>query len=77
MAHKKIGSFFHKFHAYSSLTTRFSIQINYLEKQCGLKGSAYNILKTIAFIAGKKNPAVQKFYIRFSIEIKLKKLFQR
>ena len=25
-------------------------------------------LKTVAFIAGKKNPAVQKFYIRFSIE---------
>ena len=30
-------------------------------------------LKTIAFIAGKKNPAVQKIYIRFSIEIKIKK----
>ena len=25
-------------------------------------------LKTVAFIAGKKNPADQKFYIRFSIE---------
>ena len=35
------------------------------------------LLKTVAFIAGKKNPAVQKLYIRFSIEIKLKKLFQR
>jgi hypothetical protein len=26
------------------------------------------ILKTVAFIAGKKNPAVQKKFIRFSIE---------
>ena len=26
------------------------------------------LLKTVAFIAGKKNPAVQKFYIHFSIE---------
>ena len=26
------------------------------------------LLKTVAFIAGKKNPADQKFYIRFSIE---------
>ena len=25
-------------------------------------------LKTVAFIAGKKNPAVQNFYICFSIE---------
>ena len=25
-------------------------------------------VKTVAFIAGKKNPADQKFYIRFSIE---------
>ena len=28
-------------------------------------------LKTVAFIAGKKNPAIQKNFIRFSIEIKL------
>ena len=28
-------------------------------------------LKTVAFIAGKKNPAVQKKIISFSIEIKL------
>ena len=33
--------------------------------------SNYSWLKTVAFIAGKKNPAVQKFYIHFSIEIKL------
>jgi hypothetical protein len=26
------------------------------------------MLKTVAFIAGKKNPAIQKFFIRFSIE---------
>ena len=25
-------------------------------------------VKTVAFIAGKKNPATQKFFIRFSIE---------
>ena len=25
-------------------------------------------LKTVAYIAGKKNPAIQKFYISFSIE---------
>ena len=25
-------------------------------------------LKTVAFIAGKKNPAIQKIFIRFSIE---------
>jgi hypothetical protein len=31
------------------------------------------LLKTVAFIAGKKNPATQKKFIRFSIEIKLKK----
>ena len=31
------------------------------------------VLKTVAFIAGKKNPAIQKIFIRFSIEIKLKK----
>ena len=30
-----------------------------------------NFLKTVAFIAGKKNPAVQKNFIHFSIEIKL------
>ena len=30
-------------------------------------------LKTVAFIAGKKNPADQNIYIRFSIELKLKK----
>jgi hypothetical protein len=30
-------------------------------------------IKTIAFIAGKKNPAIQKFFIRFSIDKKLKK----
>ena len=35
------------------------------------------VLKTVAFIAGKKNPAIQKIFIRFSIEIKLEKLFQR
>ena len=29
------------------------------------------ILKTVAFIAGKKNPATQIFFIHFSIEIKL------
>ena len=29
-------------------------------------------LKTVAFIAGKKNPAIQKIFIRFSIEINLK-----
>ena len=34
-------------------------------------------LKTVAFIAGKKNPAIQKKIICFSIEIKLKKGFQR
>ena len=28
-------------------------------------------VKTVAFIAGKKNPAIQKIFIRFSIEIKL------
>ena len=33
-------------------------------------------LKTVAFIAGKKNPAIQKFFIRFSIEIKLKNDFK-
>ena len=27
-----------------------------------------NKLKTVAFIAGKKNPAIQKKFIRFSIE---------
>ena len=32
------------------------------------------VLKTVAFIAGKKNPADQNFYICFSIEIKLKKM---
>jgi hypothetical protein len=26
------------------------------------------LLKTVAFIAGKKNPAVQKKFLRFSIE---------
>ena len=35
------------------------------------------MLKTVAFIAGKKNPAIQKNLIQFSIEIKLKKGFQR
>ena len=30
-------------------------------------------LMTVAFIAGKKNPAIQKIFIRFSIGIKLKK----
>ena len=30
-------------------------------------------LKTVAFIAGKKSPAIQKNFIRFSIEIKIKK----
>ena len=40
-------------------------------------GQFFYVLKTVAFIAGKKNPAVQNFLIRFSIEIKLKKLFQR
>ena len=34
-------------------------------------------IKTVAFITGKKNPAILKNFIRFSIEIKLKKLFQR
>ena len=29
------------------------------------------IVKTVAFIAGKKNPAIQKISIRISIEIKL------
>ena len=29
---------------------------------------SYISLKTVAFIAGKKNPAVQKFFIHFSIE---------
>ena len=29
------------------------------------------LLKTVAFIAGKNNPVVQKNFIRFSIEIKL------
>ena len=28
-------------------------------------------LKTVAFIAGKKNPAIQTIFIRFSIQIKL------
>ena len=28
-------------------------------------------LKTVAFIAGKKNPAIQTFFNRFFIEIKL------
>ena len=27
-----------------------------------------NLLKTVVFIAGKKNPATQNFFIRFSIE---------
>ena len=31
-------------------------------------GFFINALKTVAFIAGKKNPAIQKFYICFSIE---------
>ena len=35
------------------------------------KEGSLMILKTVAFIAGKKNPAVQKKCIRFSIEIKL------
>ena len=26
------------------------------------------VLKTVVFIVGKKNPATQKFFIRFSIE---------
>ena len=43
----------------------------------GIVGIVLSVLKTVAFIAGKKNPAVQKCYIRFSIEIKLKNLFQR
>ena len=34
------------------------------------------MIKTVAFIAGKKNPAIQKFCIRFSIEIMLKKWSQ-
>ena len=33
-------------------------------------------LKTVAFISGKKNPATQEFFIRFSIEIKLKNGFK-
>ena len=33
----------------------------------------YILLKTVAFIAGKKNPATQKNIIHFSIEIKLLK----
>ena len=40
-----------------------------------MKGNKkYHILKTVAFIPGKKNPAIQNFFIHFSIiEIKLKK----
>ena len=34
----------------------------------------YEYLKTVAFITGKKNPATQKFFILFSIEIKLPKV---
>ena len=34
----------------------------------GLKMVVKSGLKTVAFIAGKKNPADQNFYIRFSIE---------
>ena len=33
-----------------------------------LKIGITNYLKTVAFIAGKKNPAVQTFFIHFSIE---------
>ena len=36
-------------------------------------GNTTQLLKTVAFIADKKNPADQNFYIHFSIEIKLKK----
>ena len=39
--------------------------------------SKVRLLKTVAFIAGKKNPAGQNFYIHFSIEIKLKNDFHR
>ena len=34
------------------------------------------LLKTVAFIAGKKNPVVQKEFIRISIEIKLNNDFK-
>ena len=34
------------------------------------------LLNTVAFIAGKKNPATQIFFIRFSIKIKLKNDFK-
>ena len=34
-------------------------------------------IKRVAFIAGKKNPAIQKIFIRFFNEIKLNKWFQR
>ena len=33
-------------------------------------------LKIVAFIAGKQNPAIQKYFIGFSIKIKLKKDFK-
>ena len=33
-------------------------------------------LKTVAFIAGKKNPAIQKHFICFSIEIKHRALIE-
>ena len=42
-----------------------------------IKWKALSLLKTVAFIAGKKNPADQNFYICFSIEIKaLKMIFK-
>ena len=42
------------------------------KKKRKMHGISAKMLKTVAFIAGKKNPADQNFYIRFSIEIKLK-----
>ena len=56
-----------------------SLELTHYQHKClkYLKGLLLMLLKTVAFIAGKTNPAIQKFFIRFSIEIKLTKLFQR
>ena len=42
-----------------------------VKKNVGVKNfqkKRIRVLKTVVFIAGKKNPATQKFFIRFSIE---------
>ena len=47
------------------------MQLNILKfdmKKMKNKTKSIKMLKTVAFIAGKKNPAIQKIFIRFSIE---------